>query len=57
VDPHCDVLLVGDSLGMVSARPAIDRGPPLEMMILHGQAVDCGAPARPLLSSDMPLVV
>lgn len=39
LDPHCDVLLVGDSVGMVVHGLPSTVGVTLEMMILHGQAV------------------
>ncbi|MEM6410124.1 MAG: 3-methyl-2-oxobutanoate hydroxymethyltransferase [Pseudomonadota bacterium] len=39
LDTHCDVLLVGDSVGMVVHGLPSTVGVTLEMMILHGQAV------------------
>ena len=39
LDPHCDLLLVGDSVGMVVHGLPNTVGVTLEMMILHGQAV------------------
>lgn len=39
VDAHCDVMLVGDSLGMVVYGMENTLGVTLEMMIAHGQAV------------------
>jgi len=39
LDEHCDLLLVGDSLGMVVHGLPNTVGVTLEMMILHGQAV------------------
>lgn len=53
VDPHCDVVLVGDSLGMViygfdSTLPVTTR-----MMIDHGQAVMRGS-ERALVVIDLP---
>lgn len=39
LDPLCDVLLVGDSLGMVLHGLPSTVGVTMEMMILHGQAV------------------
>ena len=53
LDPHCDVLLVGDSVGMVVH--GLDSTIPvsLDMMILHGQAVMRGA-RQALVVVDMP---
>ncbi|MFN3559123.1 MAG: 3-methyl-2-oxobutanoate hydroxymethyltransferase [Brevundimonas sp.] len=53
MDPHCDVLLVGDSLGMAVHGLPSTVGVTLEMMILHGQAVMRGA-KRALVVIDMP---
>jgi 3-methyl-2-oxobutanoate hydroxymethyltransferase len=39
LDPHCDLLLVGDSLGMVVYGMESTVGVTMEMMIAHGQAV------------------
>jgi len=39
LDPHVDILLVGDSLGMVVYGLESTLGVTLEMMIAHGQAV------------------
>jgi 3-methyl-2-oxobutanoate hydroxymethyltransferase len=52
-DPHCDVLLVGDSLGMVIHGLPSTLGVTLEMMILHGQAVMRGS-QHALVVIDMP---
>ena len=53
LDPHCDMLLVGDSLGMAVHGLPNTVGVTLEMMILHGRAVargidmfDCVMPTR-----------
>jgi len=43
LDPHVDVLLVGDSLGMVLYGMDTTLGVTLDMMILHGQAVMRGS--------------
>ncbi|MGG6893874.1 MULTISPECIES: 3-methyl-2-oxobutanoate hydroxymethyltransferase [Rhizobium] len=43
LDPHCDLLLVGDSLGMVLYGMETTVGVTMEMMIAHGQAVMRGA--------------
>lgn len=53
LDPHCDVLLVGDSVGMVVHGLPNTIPVTLEMMILHGQAVMRGS-ARALVVVDMP---
>ncbi|MGP1274652.1 MAG: 3-methyl-2-oxobutanoate hydroxymethyltransferase [Caulobacterales bacterium] len=53
LDPHCDVLLVGDSVGMVVHGLPNTIPVTLEMMILHGQAVVRGA-QRALVVVDMP---
>src|ERR1700709_20568 len=39
LDEHCDLLLVGDSVGMVIHGLPNTVGVTLEMMILHGQPV------------------
>jgi 3-methyl-2-oxobutanoate hydroxymethyltransferase len=53
MDPHCDVLLVGDSLGMAVHGLPTTVGVTLEMMILHGQAVMRRA-RQALVVIDMP---
>jgi 3-methyl-2-oxobutanoate hydroxymethyltransferase len=53
MDPYCDVLLVGDSLGMAVHGLPSTIGVTLEMMILHGQAVMRGA-RQALVVIDMP---
>lgn len=53
VDAHCDIALVGDSVGMVIHGLPSTLGVTLEMMILHGRAVVRGAQrAMPVI--DMP---
>ncbi|NJM83700.1 MAG: 3-methyl-2-oxobutanoate hydroxymethyltransferase [Tabrizicola sp.] len=53
VDPHCDVVLVGDSVGMVIHGLPSTLGVTMEMMILHGRAVVRGVQmAMPVI--DMP---
>jgi 3-methyl-2-oxobutanoate hydroxymethyltransferase len=53
VDPHCDIALVGDSVGMVIHGMPSTLGVTLEMMILHGKAVVRGCQkAMPVI--DMP---
>jgi 3-methyl-2-oxobutanoate hydroxymethyltransferase len=52
-DPHCDVVLVGDSVAMVVHGLASTIGATLEMMILHGAAVRRGL-KRALMVVDMP---
>lgn len=53
VDAHCDVALVGDSLGMVLHGLPSTLGVSLDMMIMHGRAVRRGL-ARALMVVDMP---
>lgn len=53
LDPHCDLLLVGDSVGMVVHGLPNTVGVTLDMMILHGQAVMRGA-QRAMVVVDMP---
>ena len=53
LDPHVDLLLVGDSVGMVLHGLPSTLGVTLDMMILHGQAVMRGA-ARALVVVDLP---
>ena len=52
-DTHCDFLLVGDSLGMVMHGYESTVPVPLELMIMHGQAVVRGS-KRALVVIDMP---
>ena len=53
LDEHCDLLLVGDSVGMVLHGMPSTVGVTLEMLILHGQAVMRTA-KRALVAVDMP---
>lgn len=53
LDEHVDLMLVGDSLGMVVHGMENTLSVTLEMMILHGQAVMRGA-QRALVVVDMP---
>ena len=53
VDPHCDMALVGDSLGMVLHGLPSTLGVTLEMMTLHGRAVVRGL-TRAMPVIDMP---
>ncbi|WPZ14339.1 3-methyl-2-oxobutanoate hydroxymethyltransferase [Nitratireductor rhodophyticola] len=53
VDRHCDIILVGDSVGMVLHGLPSTLGVSLDMMIMHGQAVRRGV-ERALLVVDMP---
>ncbi|ODT63489.1 MAG: 3-methyl-2-oxobutanoate hydroxymethyltransferase [Phenylobacterium sp. SCN 69-14] len=53
LDEHCDLLLVGDSVGMVVHGLPNTVGVTLEMMILHGQAVMRTA-RRAMVVVDMP---
>lgn len=52
-DRHCDLILVGDSLGMVVHGLPNTLGVTLEMMELHGKAVMRGA-ERALVVVDLP---
>lgn len=53
LDPHVDLLLVGDSLGMVLYGLDSTLGVTLDMMIAHGQAVMRGSEAACVVV-DMP---
>jgi len=53
LDQHCDVILVGDSLGMVMHGMESTLPVTLEMMILQGRAVMRGS-QRALVVVDMP---
>ena len=53
LDPHCDLLLVGDSLGMVFYGMDSTVGVTLEMMIAHGAAVTRGS-ERACIIVDLP---
>jgi 3-methyl-2-oxobutanoate hydroxymethyltransferase len=53
LDEHVDILLVGDSVGMVLYGMETTLGVTLEMMIAHGSAVRRGA-ERALVIVDMP---
>ena len=53
LDPHCDVILVGDSLGMVMHGLETTIPVTLEMMILQGHAVMRGS-KRALVVVDLP---
>src|SRR5574338_615352 len=53
LDAHCDLLLVGDSVGMVMHGLPNTVGVTLDMMIMHGQAVMRGA-EHALVVVDMP---
>jgi 3-methyl-2-oxobutanoate hydroxymethyltransferase len=53
VDAHCDIALVGDSVGMVLHGLPSTLGVTMEMMILHGRAVTRGL-QRAMAVIDMP---
>ena len=53
LDPHADLLLVGDSLGMVVHGLNSTVGVTLDMMILHGRAVMRGS-SRAMVVVDLP---
>jgi 3-methyl-2-oxobutanoate hydroxymethyltransferase len=53
IDPYVDMLLVGDSLGMVMHGYETTVPVPLELMIMHAQAVVRGS-TRALVVVDMP---
>lgn len=53
MDPHCDLLLVGDSLGMVVYGMDSTLAVTTDMMIAHGQAVVRGS-QRACVAIDLP---
>ncbi|MGB2534447.1 MAG: 3-methyl-2-oxobutanoate hydroxymethyltransferase [Candidatus Puniceispirillum sp.] len=53
LDPHCDLLLVGDSLAMVLYGMDNTQGADIDMMIRHAQAVMRGA-KQALVVVDLP---
>lgn len=53
VDPHCDVVLVGDSVGMVMHGLPSTLGVTMDMMVMHGSAVRRGL-EKALMVVDMP---
>ncbi|WP_095204522.1 3-methyl-2-oxobutanoate hydroxymethyltransferase [Mesorhizobium carmichaelinearum] len=53
IDAHCDVVLVGDSVGMVLHGLPSTLGVTVDMLILHGKAVRRGL-KRALMVVDMP---
>ena len=54
LDKYCDIILVGDSLGMVLHGMKSTRDVTLDMMIMHGKAVRRGT-TKSLLVVDMPI--
>jgi 3-methyl-2-oxobutanoate hydroxymethyltransferase len=53
LDEHCDILLVGDSLGMVVHGMPNTVGVTMDMMIMHAQAVMRGS-RKAMVVVDMP---
>lgn len=53
IDPHCDLILVGDSVGMVVHGLPSTVGVTMDMMIMHGQAVMRGSKTA-LVVVDLP---
>jgi len=53
IDKYCDIILVGDSVGMVLYGMKTTREVKIETMILHGKAVKSSA-KRSLVVFDMP---
>lgn len=53
VDRHCDLVLVGDSVGMVLHGLDSTLGVTMDMMVLHGQAVARGL-SRACMVVDLP---
>ncbi|MEM7068116.1 MAG: 3-methyl-2-oxobutanoate hydroxymethyltransferase [Pseudomonadota bacterium] len=53
IDEHTDLVLVGDSVGMVMHGMPNTLGVTMDMMVMHGRAVRRGL-TRPLLVIDMP---
>jgi 3-methyl-2-oxobutanoate hydroxymethyltransferase len=53
VDAHCDVVLVGDSVGMVLHGLPTTLGVTMEMMVMHGKAVRRGT-QKALMVVDLP---
>ena len=53
IDKYCDIILVGDSVGMVLYGMKTTRGVKIETMILHGKAVKSST-KRSLVVFDMP---
>ncbi|MQY42055.1 3-methyl-2-oxobutanoate hydroxymethyltransferase [Epibacterium sp. SM1969] len=53
MDSHCDIVLVGDSVGMVLHGMNSTLGVTMEMMIMHGKAVARGV-QKAMLVIDMP---
>ncbi|MEM9911618.1 MAG: 3-methyl-2-oxobutanoate hydroxymethyltransferase [Pseudomonadota bacterium] len=53
MDPHCDLVLVGDSVGMVLHGLESTLGVTMDMMVMHGKAVSRGLTTA-MLVIDMP---
>ncbi|MDP7142296.1 MAG: 3-methyl-2-oxobutanoate hydroxymethyltransferase [Alphaproteobacteria bacterium] len=54
IEPHVDLILVGDSLGMVQYGMSSTLSVPLDMMIWHGKAVAGAVSKDALVIVDMP---
>ena len=53
IDQYCDIILIGDSVGMALYGMKTTREVKIETMILHGKAVKSSA-KRSLVVFDMP---
>ena len=53
LDDHCDIILVGDSLGMVAHGLPNTLAVTMDMMVMHAKAVVCGV-SKAFVVVDMP---